>query len=103
MSKQWERFNPPRDCVYVRIDSEMKQTKAGLYLGHGRIERDSLLWATVLKAGPRVRGLKPGQRTLVKRHAGWLVMSESPEVVVVKEDQCEIAAPPGTEAPKEAE
>lgn len=88
----WKRVRPRGNFLLVEIDSDWQTTDAGILLGPGKLERERLLWATVLKTGDKVRDIEPGQRTLVARHAGWLVLSESPEVVIVKDEQCEVAA-----------
>lgn len=97
----WTDYTPMGDKLYVEIDPDGHVTDAGLVVGWDPNEREKLLWATVLKVGPRVKDkrLKPGVRTLVKRSHGFHVLSEKPdpEVVIVSEDQCNVVAPKGTE------
>lgn len=101
-----KRFRPSGNKFLVEIDPDTQETESGLIVGVRRVERDKVLFGTVLEVGPDVQAtdeIAVGRRVAVPYCKGWVIQNErGRELVVFKEDPefVYFTAPAGELVPK---
>jgi chaperonin GroES len=77
-------LNPLADWVVAQQEEAVTKTASGLYLPDKAAEKPKV--AKVLKAGSKVKEIKPGDRIVYKSYSTTDVKIDNSEYILVKEE-----------------
>ena len=83
MSQKLLKIKPLSSLVLAQIDSAPTTTASGLYLPENSAEKPKT--ATVEAVGPKVKGLKVGDKIIYESYSGTEIKHENVDYVLVSE------------------
>lgn len=91
-----EHIRPTNSKLLVEIDDDIQTLPSGIVLGYGLIEREQVLWGTILAVGPGMlltKGpragtreplpVRVGDRVAVRRSSGYVELHEDGRELVI--------------------
>lgn len=78
------KLSPIADWVVAEQEEAVTKTASGLYLPENAAEKPKI--AKVLKVGPKVKGLKAGDRIVYKSYSTTDITLDGTEYILVKEE-----------------
>ncbi|OGL37685.1 hypothetical protein A3E49_01075 [Candidatus Saccharibacteria bacterium RIFCSPHIGHO2_12_FULL_49_19] len=78
------KLQPLADWIVAEQEEAMTKTASGLYLPEAAAEKPKV--AKVIKVGPKVKGLKAGDRIVYKSYSTTDIQLEGTDYILVKEE-----------------